>query len=336
MSIKKLTKVQHGLETVPGTLVPATFMYPGQAELEFDDNIQTPDYDTGEHGYTVEDTFPTTTGSILRLKETDASPELLTYMFNMAIKQVLSDLVTPFQFPFTFPTTGGANTISTFTFEMADNVQEYKFGYGFLESFTLAGDAAADNGRVKFSGVVRGRKATPSTLTAALGYPANHTAGILNLNYASIKVAALGTAPSGGTAWTGRVRGMSFDVKSGWTPGMYADGRSTQDFSVAEYGNYEITGRLKCLFDATSVTELASFARAGVGRNIEITLTGAGGVRKVTITMPIVYTAVPVLGATIENNLVFMEFPFKAGYSRTAVALGASIQTELTAGLTVT
>ncbi len=337
MSIYKLTKIQHGLEGTPGTAAAATFLYPGAGELETGPNIETPDYGNGVHGYRIEDTFPSSDFSILRLKETDVSPELLTYMMSMAIKSAATAATEPHAtHTFSFPTTGAINALSAFTFEMADAVQEYEFAYGFLESFTLGGDAAADNGRCKFSGVVKGRAAVASTLTAALGYPANHTAGILNMNYASIKVAALGTAPSGGSAWTGRVRGLSLDVKTGWTPGMFLDGRSTKDLSAPEYGNYEITGRLKCLFDATAVTELASFAKVGTGRNIEITLTGAGGTRKVVITLPIVYTAVPVLGATIENGVTMMEFPFKSGYSDTATALGPSIATTLTGAITVT
>jgi len=330
MSVYKLTAIQHGLEATAGTAVPATFKWAGEGELEFEDHVEQPAYMTNEAGYTVEDTFVSATGSTLRLKDTEASAEILAYLCNMGVKAAVGPAST---FAFTFPTTA-VNTLRYFTWELATSVQEYEFAYGFAESFSIHGDTMANNGRVQLNAIIKGRKAAASTLTASLGFVANHQP--LNLNNATIKFDAVGTAAGTAAATSGYLRGFSMDVKTGWSAGMYADGRSALDFAVAEGGGggYEITGNLKCLLSATGVTEIAN-SRAGTGRVVQIALNGTAS-RLVKLNLPLIYTAAPQIGGTVENGLIMVSFPFKAGYARTVTAAGPEINITTSSLLTIT
>lgn len=331
MSATRLTAIQHGRESTPGTLVAATWIYPGEGTVEFEDKVEQPMYMTGVAGRPVEYAFISQTGTTINLSDTPCSVELLAFMGNIGVKQVLGPATS---FPFTFPTTA-ANTISAYTFEFATAQQEYECGYCFLEKFSIHGDGGSDNGVVKFNGVVRGRSAAASTKTSSLTIYANHQPLVINAA-TKFSIDAVGTAAGTGSHISGVLRGFSMDVETGWKPGHYADNRSAKDFSVPEGGgvDYKITGNLKLLLGATAVTEIAN-ARAGTGRIVQIALGGTSS-RAAAINLPLIFTAAPKIGDKTENGLLMVEFPYDASYSVTATAQGAAINVTTSASLTIT
>ncbi len=329
----KLTKLQFAPEPTAGTLVAATLKWPGEAEFVFDDKIELPPYAQGEAGWTLEDAFISSTGSALNLKDTECSAEVLLYVCQFGLKKIAG--VAASTFAFTLPTTG-ANTIGSSTWEFGINgqvTQEYEFGYGFFPSFSVHGDAEANNGRLLINGVVKGRKAAASTETAALSLIPAHEP--LNFNAATIKIDALGTAAGTAAATAGFLKAFSMDVETGWSPGGYADGRTTKDFSIPEGGgtSYKITGNMKCLLNSVGVTELAN-ARAGTGRIVQVSVAGTSS-RVVKFNLPLTFTEAPKLGGETANGLILATFPYQAGYSRTATAQGPNIDITLSAAVQV-
>lgn len=332
MSGIRLATIQHGLESVAGTLVAATFKYPGTGTLVFEDKVERPGYLTAEAGEnTIEDSFVSQTGTTLNLNDAPCSVELLAYMLNIGVKSVPGPASS---FAFAFPTTA-VNAIGSMTFEYATAAQEYEAGYGFLEKFSISGDGGANNGVVQFNGVVRARKSAASTKTASLGVYANHQPLVINAT-TKFSIDAVGTAAGTAAHLSGTLRGFSLDCETGWKPGHYADARADKDFSLPEGGgnNWKITGNLKILLNATAITEIAN-ARAGTGRIVYIALAGTAS-RVCAIALPLTFTAAPTIGDTVENDLILCSFPYAAGYSRTASAQGASITLTTSASLTIT
>lgn len=320
MSQTKLTKIQHGLESTAGTGVAATFLWKGNGKFKFLDSVHTPEleYAIGVLGGNVEGAFIGDTGSELTLADTEMSAENLIWLLNQAVKSVPGPTTT---FAFTFPTTA-ANTIKTFTWEFATGAQEYEFAYGFCSKFSVSGDVNANNGRMMLNAVMNGRVASASTVTASLGFLANHEP--LNLNNATIKIDAVGTAAGTAAATSGLLKAFSLDCETGWTidAARYADGRSAKDFSTLTFGDYKLTGKLRALLNAAAVTQIAN-ARAGTPIIVQVAVNGSSS-RVVKFNLPLVFTDTPELGSD-ENGLHVVEFPFSAGYSRTSTAQAPEI-----------
>lgn len=324
----KLLKVQHGLESVAGTLVAATFKWKGGGKLKFEDAIITPEleYPTGDLGGNIEGAFIAETGSTLTLDDTDFTAETMIWLGNMGIKTVGGAASS---FAFAFPTTT-PNSISSFTWEIATAAQEYEFGYGFCESFNVHGDVGSDNGRIMVNAVMRGQKAAPSTATGSLGFLANYQP--LNINNSTIHFDTVGTAAGTASATSNYLKAFSIDVKTGWTPGKYADGRTAKDFSIAEFGGYEISGKIRAVLTATAVTEIAN-ARAGTPRIMAIKINGTSS-RVVEFDLPLVYTEISDLGDE-KDGLIPVEFTFKSANSRTTTAQAPAINVTASASTTV-
>lgn len=320
MSQTKLNKIQMGLESTAGTGVPATFQWKGNGKFKFLDAVQTPEFDyaTGVLGGNVEGAFIGDTGSELTLADTDMSAENLIWLLNQAVKSVPGAATT---FAFTFPSTA-ANTIKTFTWEFSTATQEYEFTYGFCSKFSISGDVKSNNGRMMLNAVINGRVATASTVTASLGFLANHES--LNINNATIKIDAVGTAAGTAAATSGFLKAFSLDCETGWAidAARFADGRSTKDFSTLTFGDYKLTGKLRALLNATAVTQIAN-ARAGTPIVVQVAVSGSSS-RAVKFNLPLVFTSAPELGND-ENGLHVVEFPFTAGYSRTTTAQAPEI-----------
>lgn len=254
----------------------------------------------------------------------------MIWLGNMGIKSVPGAASS---FAFTFPTTS-ANTIKTFTHEMCTATQEYEFGYGICTEFNIHGDVAADNGRIMYNAVHVGRASSASTATGSLGFLANHHP--LNINYATIHFDTIGTAAGTAAATAAYLRAFNLNVKTGWTAqaARYADGRSAKDFSVATFTDYEITGSIRVKFGSQAVTHIAS-ARAGTPAAMAIKCSGASS-RVVEFDLPMVFTDTPSIGSGNEEGLHVVEFPFRAGYSRTSSAQGPGITVTASASTTLT
>jgi hypothetical protein len=332
----KANKVQMGLESVAGTLVAATRMWDGEAEFEFLDEIVTPEYMSGEPGGAVEDAFIAGTGSRLTLKDTPASFQTLAHLLNMGVKAVVGPATS---FPFTFPIPGTlTNTPSTFTWEVAIQgqvTQEYEFGYGFASKWGLHGDAKANGGQVYLNGVIEGRKAAASTLTASLAFVPSRE--MMNLRTASWDLNALGTAFETtllASPITGTLRGFSIECTDLFAPGYYASARADKDFATLDGGSdYKLAGKVKGLLNSSMVTEIAN-ARSATGKIMQLWIPGTSTL-VCDLRLPILWSSVPKLLSDVEDGMQYVEFDFISRYSRTTTAQGASVNLTL-ASTTIT
>lgn len=325
----ELSKVQLGLESVAGTLVPATHILDceGGATLDFLDEVQLPRYLTGVAQPTIQNAYIAGTAARLTVKDTPCSFQLLAYLCNMAIKAVVGP-ATAFAFP--LPTTA-PNTISTFTFEavMARILQEYEFGYGFISKLGISGDCEADGGTMKVNCVIEGRKAVPSTVTASLALIPSRE--MMNLRAAAFKVDALGTAAGTAAATTGVLRAFSLDLETGWQPKAYADGRTDKDWSIAQFNPdaMKLTGKMRLYKAATAVTQLAN-ARSATGIVVQVDVPGTATL-DCKFNLPLLWLSAPKEEANSDN----VEFDFEAGYDSAGTPQGAAINLTL-ANTTIT
>ncbi len=317
----------------------ATYNWGGRGSLDIEDSVIQPNYVTGEPGgLTVEDAFGADTGSMFNLSDIPVSPTLMTWLGCMAVKD-LSASNTTYLFAVANTT---ANSLAAFSFKLATMEQVFDVADCFIEEFNLHGDVGANNGQVQVNAKVGGRKAAPGgTKTAALTLVPNHTASILNQNGCGIKIAALGTAASAGTAQTGILQALSLNWKTGFTRGRYSDGRAALDYAQIDGGglHFDITGSMRVMMSGTANipahTHIAN-ARAGTGKNVQLVYT-AGNADTLTFALPIVFTATPKnIGGEEKDGMVTLEFPFRVGYSRTATALLPSFTTVIAVGTTVT
>lgn len=327
-----LTTIQHGLEGTPGTLVPATFKWFGNGTLKFGESIQTPgfEYAQGFAGGVIENTFIADTESTLTLADTELSAENAVWLFNMGVKAITTSATADNSFTFAFPTTA-ANSVSSFTWEVATKAQEYEFGYGTCTAFNIHGDVAADNGRILTNAVIAGRAAAASTLTGSLTTLANHHP--LNINYATVHFDSVGTAAGTASATAAFLRAFSIDVNTGWELRRYADGRAAKDGSVAVYRNYEITGMVRADLDAALVTRIAN-ARAGTPEIMALKCNGASS-RLVNFKLPLSWTEISELNNN-DDGTITCELSYRSGYSTTTTAQGPIFLVTVTGDLTVT
>ncbi len=330
MAQLRLKSIQRGLEATAGTAVPATFKHIGRGRMLFDTKVEQPEVEaaTGVFGGNVEGGFISQDETVFTLDDYDFSFEDMVWLGNHAIKTVVGPAT---NFPFTFPTTS-VNTRGAFTYELATATQEYEAAYCFVEEFEVHGDAEANNGRLYTNAKLRGRAASASTATAALG-------PLANLQYATVHqcsfhMDALGTAAGTAAASTSLLKGFSIRVVTGQKAGHYADGRQTKDFATEDFDDYVITGRARLALSAAAVTRIANL-RAATGEVIQIKVTGTAA-RIAKFNLPLLWTSVEELGEDTANGLLLVNLNFRSGYSRTVTAQGPSVDVTLSASATVT
>ncbi len=324
-SVMELNAIQLAKQVAFGTaLTTATHLWGGRGTIKVEDKIIHPNYVTGEPGgLTVEDGFVADTGTMFNLADLPASPALMVYLLNQAI---VASVGPETSFPFTTPVNQTPNTLTPFSWKLSTMAQTYDVADVICEEFNFHGNVDENNGVVSVNAKMGGRKAAAGgTLTASLALIPNHTAGILNQNNCGIKIAAVGSVPSGGSAQTGTLKAISLTWKTGFVRGRYSDSRAALDYAQVDGGGlaYVITGTLKCLFGANAVTHFAN-ARASTPKNIQLLYT-AGNADTLTYALPITFTDVPELGSAETQGMVMVEFPFVIGPSRTATAVYPSI-----------
>lgn len=336
VGLVKAKQFNIGLETVKGTPVAATHQWLGPASISPDDKVEIPEYDYGILGDTVpEDTYISETGVTINLGDTPMSVEQLAYIYNASVKAALSSAgTTPFLLDnFAFPTAASSiNDISTFTAEWTDGIQAYRSAYAFCTKFGIKGDENANGGTMQMNANLRAKKRATHTITADISPLANIKP--LNIKNSTVKLDALGTAAGSGAAVSNWVKAFTLDVETGWVPDSAMGGTDT-DFQRAIYnGAHKISGKIDCLMDSNSVTEIAN-ARTPTGRVLQIIINGTG-TRKATFNLPIAYTKDPDWGSADRNGLHLVTFEFRAGYSRTTTAQGISFPLNMSASTTIT
>lgn len=328
---------QLGLESVKGTLVPATHSWLGPVTIEPEDEIVLPRYTRGIlGGHIPEDAYVAGTGTAVNFGDTPFSVEQAAYLYNMLIKAAVTSAgTTPFLLDnFEFPSGAASiNDFSTFTFEWSDGIQEYEAGYGFVEKMTVHGDADANGGALLMSAVARARKRAASTITASLS-PISLIQP-LNVRAGTVKIDALGTAAGTAAATSNWLLSFSLEIVGGLVPDFSISGRADQDFAGVYYnGDHRVTGKLTCYMDATSVTQIAN-ARTPTGIVMQLRFPGTG-TRAAAFNLPISWTKDPSWGGGDKKGFHLVELEFEAGRSTTTTAQSISCPINMSASTSIT
>jgi hypothetical protein len=267
MSSKYLRKLQLGREVTPGTGVAATAIWRGQGTLEDKREVTFVDEQIGIVGGT-DRAYVGRYLSALDMGAVPATFQQILHILEAGIKAVGTGAAdgagTDKIYNYPFPTTA-RNTIKTYTLEGGDDQQAEKFAYGFVEEFSLEGNAGE---AWMMSAKWLGRQTTTATFTAALSAP---TVEEMLFGLSKLYIDPIGSA-YGTTVKALTMLAAKLKVKTGWSAGETADG--SLDFSLLRFGPPEIELEVTFEHDATSVAEKAAW-KALTARSIQIKIEGS-------------------------------------------------------------
>ncbi len=336
VGLKKLSQFNLGLEATPGTTVPATHVWNGDAYATIEDAPFITKYPVGiPMDLSVEDIYLAETGTTIVLSDTECSVEQLVYLFCMSIIGTTASAgVTPFLMDsYTIPSSSTINAIKTFTTEFSDGVQGFKAGYTFAEKISIHGDVDSNQGRILMNAQLRAQKSNTATLT-----PAITTVPLiepLNINALTIKIDAPGTAAGTAAQTNNLLAAFDLNITTGWQPDRSASGRSARDFQQAIYnGQPQFAGKLVYKTTAAAYTQLAN-ARTPVAAIVQLKVVGTG-TRALTMNLPLAYSKISELERNDRKGIVTLEMEYEAGYSRTVTAQNVGFPVNMSASTTIT
>ena len=258
MGVRALQRTQLGKESggSPGTAVAATTIWRGPAgNQENDQQVMRAPENIAIAIPTVR-TYVPRLGAKLSMPATEATFEQLPYILEAGIKLETpaqdgagSDYIYEYEVGYT-----SINTIETYTLETGDNTQAYEMEYGFVESFTLSGNAAES---LMMSAEWIGRQTKKVSFTGGLSIPAVEE--ILGGNGTIYFDATSGSY--GGTAITaGTVLAFNLDITTGWRPKYTIDNSELYFHSpYFDFDSFEVTLGITFEHNSSAVTEYDNF-----------------------------------------------------------------------------
>lgn len=260
--IKKLRKIQLGRETTAGTEADATILWRGTGTIEDLTELVFRDDDVG-YISALNESYISKDGGQLEMDEVDATFEQLQHIFEASVSTGAVTTAAPWVWTYPLPTTAQP-TICTYTVEGGDNQQEEQFLYGFVEKFTLSGEAG---GPVNIGATWLGKTVAKGTYTSALSVPT--VEGIL------FQLGKLYIDPTtgnfGATQKTNTWLDFSMEYDSGWRAVYTGDGSLA--FSFLKNVGPSIALDVTFEHDTTGVAEKDAW-RAKTGRLIEMLFEG--------------------------------------------------------------
>jgi hypothetical protein len=174
MGVKRLRKIQLGLETTPGVLVPATAVLRGlEGTLEDEREQKFSVEDVGVLGGT-DHNFEVKVGGKLDLSG-EANFEQLPYFLAMAVKDAVTGVAdgggSGFVYSYPLPTTA-KNDVKTYSFRAGDDYQAETMAFAFCPDLELSGSSGEE---VKLSANLEGGEVVPGTFTGGLVLPSVET-----------------------------------------------------------------------------------------------------------------------------------------------------------------
>ena len=305
-----LEKLQFGLETTPGTLVPATKVYIAEDGGEFTPELERQAVEEVRGVLAVVEDFDVRAGSLLNVAGVlDFEQCLLAFETGLATVAPVG--VGPYTRTYT-PSLTAPNAVKAATFEVAytDGTTKHverEFGFGQCSKFNVE---LAFNAPARFNAEFFARADQASTLTPALSPITREIARSNAFNvYIDPTWALLGTTE----VTAGLVRSATLEVMTGIEQQYGIDSRTNLDFGTIQRGM--ITGSL-----AISMAVNSGFAaefeawRAGTVRFIRLKAAGSAG-RLITFDMAGRYTSVK-FGR--DGNLRTADLTFEFRYDPTS------------------
>lgn len=308
--IRKLAKLQYGLESSVGVAVAATAQWRGKSTLEDARSMVSPPEDWG----IIQPPFRTYQPRLLAKIAWDgpATFEQLPVVLSCGVEALetgVQDGTGPYAYDFDFGTTS-ANTPKTRTFRGGDNQRVDIVEYGFVTDFHLSGKGG-EAWMLKANW--NGRQCTDGDFTNSIT-PAVVEECLFGKSTFSID-------PSGGTIGatpkTSTLLATTIDVITGCTPRYTGDGSTASFYDIRTNGAV-ITGSITLEHDATGETELgiaraatqnaaaASCVRLLRWKTLGTTIAGGSTytAKTLMIDLPVVYTAVPTLADQDSDSVI--------------------------------
>jgi len=246
--IKKLRKVQFGLEVTPGSAVAASVLWRGLGMLDDQREITFVDESIGVLAGT-DRTYTARVKAQCDLAETPLTFEQLPLLLCIAIDDLTSGVADGSGTDFIYTYTGGQTSqpgYKTFTVETGDNQQAEKCAHMFASEIALKG---ASGEAWMMSGTLIGAEVENTTFTPALSVPAVETA-LFNKTKLYID-------DGGGTIGTTQKSNTLLDceitIRSGLMPKETADGELY--FSFVNQGAPDATMNVTFEHDGTATAE---------------------------------------------------------------------------------
>lgn len=328
----RLSRIQIGRETTPGTMVAATARLRVPAAYLRDER---------KHEFIEEAVgiFQTDRGVIsavnaaISIPDTALTPEQLPYFLAAALGGPTSGAAdgtgsSGFRYVTTIPTTS-APTNTAYTIETGDDYEVERAGYGKCTKITLKG---AGDGLAQMSSEWIAQRV--ERLSGGFS-----TTSIPDVDHLPFALARLWLDPVSGafgtTAVNNQFKGFELTIEAMWEKQFTADAPTASGpiWTFAVFANYRITGKLTFLHDpATSGSGgLKEHFRAAARRLMRIELYGRpyatagsgtllGARRGLRIDLPIAITKAPELDN--ENQVSIVNVEFESRFNATANTAG--------------
>lgn len=317
MAVKKLRKIQIGIETAAGTNIAASTVWRGTGVPEDVSTFEFVEEDVGYLPGTDRLINPKVMAKI-ELEPTPATFEQLPLILTAGVKTVKTGVTDTGGagkiYAYVFPTTA-ANTIDTLTVEGGDDQQEEESAYCFVESFRLGGRAGE---AVQMSATLIGQQFSTGAFTASTTAPLPAVECMM-FSKGKLYLDAV-TGSVGGTVKSNTLLEGQLDVKTGWQPVFTASGNLY--FSFAKSTPPDVTLALTFEHDATAVAEKVNW-RAGTPRLVRLQFlgstfasSGAYPVHTVNIDLAGKWASFDKIGEQDGNDIV--RGVFQARYNTTA------------------
>lgn len=247
-------KVQFGLETTPGTAVPATtILRENSCTLVDNSEVVFPDEDVSVIPGTDRSYIPYLEGA-MDVGEQVLSYEQGPYPCEMGIKAVGTGAAdgagSGKVYGYPWPTTA-LNTIKTGTIEGGDNSGAEKMEYCFFESLKFTGGI---KNSLKWSGKMIGRQVQPTTFTGALSIP---TVEDVLFNTGKVYMNAAATYPAT-TQVSNTIKGFDLDIKTGWRADYTPEGNLYFSRIVFDKDLFEVLLNITFVHNATAIAQKAN------------------------------------------------------------------------------
>jgi len=321
VGVRQLASFQLGVETTAGTEVDASIIWRGPITFPEDTMaLKQPKEDVAIFGGT-DRTYISQYSSKWPIGETEATFEQFPLLLTGSVKALTSGVADGsgsgkiYAYPVS---TTSANTISTFTLEAYDNIQEEQALCGFVKSWKLSGKGGSSDNALMMSAELMGQQLAPGTKTGSLSL-----VPVEEMIFSKCKLfidAIGGTMGTTQKTNTFLAFDLSFDsgIKAVWT----GEGAGL-NYSFIKVSEPKLTGSVLFEHDATSVAEKAIW-RAQTPQLMRIqclgtTLSTSGttySVKTLNLDMAMKFTKFDAIGEQDGNDICLGNFESK--YNATA------------------
>ena len=264
--IRKLRKIQLGVEETAGTNVAATTVWRGTGTIQDDIEVTSRNEDVG-YLSEVDNSYVPTTLATLELEPTEATFEQLPYILNMGNESeagAKDGAGNGYVYTHDLATTA-QKTPLTYSFEGGDDQGQEEFSYGFCSEFSITGAARKS---LMMGATIQGRQVAPTSFTGAIAVP---TVEEILFGKGILAIDAIG-GTFGATVKSNTLLGMALNVKTGHVPLFAANGQIY--FALTQQIAPEVSLDITFVHDASAAAQIVAY-RAQTPQKLQVRFNGS-------------------------------------------------------------